>query len=122
MKMALVGPDLAALTPADRAAIQAAMAQAIPGISARPLYSPFLCLNSDILHQCMRTGRQSQSQRPRGMQCTSSHLQSLKAVCQPSATRVAMRDAVIKTTCMRFTLDEQHQRSEHGMSFSQCQM
>lgn len=34
--MALVGPNLAALTPADRAAIQSAMAQAIPSISASP--------------------------------------------------------------------------------------
>lgn len=48
MTMALVGPNSAALTPADRAAIQAAMAQAIPGISARPTYSSFLCCDIQL--------------------------------------------------------------------------
>lgn len=43
LTLALVGPNSAALTPSDRAAIQAAMAQAIPGISARPFLNPCCC-------------------------------------------------------------------------------
>lgn len=45
LTLALVGPNSAALTPSDRAAIQAFMAQAIPGISASPLI-PLLLLNT----------------------------------------------------------------------------
>lgn len=45
LTLALVGTNSAALTPSDRAAIQAFMAQAIPGISASPLI-PLLLLNT----------------------------------------------------------------------------
>ena len=87
MTMALVGPNSAALTPADRAAIQAAMAQAIPGISARPIYSPFLCSELQKSSSLHEDWSQSQNRRPRGMQCICSQLQSLQVVCQPSDTR-----------------------------------